>query len=194
MGFLRIGFTGAPFAGKTEASQSLAHLGNVTVLPEVANALYLCGFPKCTELQISYRKWVRAFRHIFVPARFSSQRALEDAKTLQAQFTATRAVVCDRTMLDGVVYYERPEQFFPETRSSLEAIVTRYDLVLFFESPVVKGIPVGYDRCMPVDWSKRAHKLLCKLWCSHPGFRYLPVTESFEEKIANAVRIIEEVL
>lgn len=192
---MRIGFTGAPFAGKTRTAQSASQRSDIIVIQEAAHLLYECGFPKPHDVGMTYIEWMRTFRGIYVPARIAIQRALEDSLRFQAEYSAKRAILCDRTIADSVVYYDSADQFLNVTGLALSDIHARYDHVLFFESPVIKRrrIP-GYDRRMPLRLSRRAHRLLMDVYRTHPNVTYIPSSETIEQKFEYVAKILDRTI
>jgi len=185
---LRIVLTGGPGGGKTTAADLFRReIGDQAVIvPESATTLFRGGFPRVTE-PAAQRSVQRAI--------FEVQRSLED---IQAAVYPDRVLLCDRGTVDGAAYWpDGPEGFFEQMGSTLEAELSRYDVVLFFETAAVGGIEFEGGNRYRIESNDEALDLdrrLRDLWLSHPRFHLVPHSPSFLRKITVGFAILERVV
>ena len=176
-GASRIVVTGGPGGGKTTAADLFRReIGErVIVVPESATLLYSGGFPRSTCFAAS----CAAQRAIY-----AVQRNLED---VQAALYPDRILLCDRGTLDGVAYWPGPaEDYFVAVGSSLEAELSRYDAVIFFETAAAGGISIEGGNPVRTESNEDALHLdasLRAVWARHPRFTLVPHQASFVKKI-----------
>jgi len=184
----RIVLTGGPGGGKTTAADLLRReLGSrIVVVPEAATILFAGGFPRSTQVDASRAAQVAIF-HV--------QRNLED---VQSALYPNRVLLCDRGTVDGAAYWQDGQDaFFRLQGTSLEAELSRYDAVVFFETAAVAGLSIeggnpirseSLDEAVALDHKLRA------LWSQHPNFRLVPHSRSFLEKIIGAVHLLGQLI
>ena len=188
---LRIGLTGAPYAGKTEATYSLVDIPGLIIVPEAATLLYEIGFPKRDEVGMSYKTWMLKMRPMFVPARIAIQKALEESMIIKARHTKAKACICDRMIGDSVTYYKTADEFLREAALKKEEILSRYDMVIFLESLLfLRGMAKLYNRQMPAPLARRSHAHLLEIYGGHPNFHYVKATPDLSLKITEVRELI----
>lgn len=184
-GHLRIALTGGPGGGKTTAADLFRReIGDaVVIVPEAATILFTGGFPRTDNKEA---------RQATQRAIFHAQRGLEDA---YASLYPKRVLLCDRGTVDGAAYWpESPETFFEEIGTTLEAELTRYDAVIFFESAAVGGLGIEGGNPARIESLKEAAQLDSKLralWVQHPHFVLIPNTNSFFKKLTYGLASLE---
>lgn len=185
---LRIALTGGPGAGKTTAAELFRReIGDdVIVVPEAATILFAGGFPRVTE-EAAERSLQRAI--------FEVQRALEDVQFARYR---DRILLCDRGTVDGAAYWpDGSAEFFASMGTTQEAELSRYDVVLFFETSAVGGIHFEGGNRYRTESDEQALSLdrrLRDLWSPHPQFHLVPHTPSFLQKITIGLAILESVV
>ena len=184
-GHFRIALTGGPGGGKTTAADLFRReIGDaVVIVPEAATILFTGGFPR-TNNKDALKPTQRAI--------FNAQRGLEDA---YAALYPKRVLLCDRGTVDGAAYWpESPESFFEAVGTTLEAELTRYDAVIFFESAAVGGLGIEGGNPARIESLNEAARLdgkLRSLWESHPRFVLIPNTASFFKKLSYGLASLE---
>jgi len=182
---LRIVLTGGPGGGKTTAADLFRReIGErVVIVPEAATLLFAGGFPR-VENPIAGRPAQLAIFHV--------QRNLED---VQRALFPDRILLCDRGTIDGAAYWpNHSTAFFDELGTTLEAEMTRYDAVIFFESAAVGGQQIeGGNPCRieNVNEAVELDRRLRSLWSQHPHFHFIPHSASFFKKLTFALAILE---
>lgn len=187
-GRCRIVLTGGPGGGKTTAADLFRReIGErVILVPEAATMVFSGGFPRSTEPMAI---------HAAQRAIYQVQRNLED---VQAALYPERVLLCDRGTVDGAAYWPgEPKQFFHEVDTSLEAELTRYDAVIFFESAAVGGM--GIEGGNPIrneslEEAVRLDQKLRALWSKHPKFFLVPHNPSFFKKISYGLAVLEGIV
>lgn len=187
-GRCRIVLTGGPGGGKTTAADLFRReIGErVILVPEAATMVFSGGFPRSTETMAI---------HAAQRAIYQVQRNLED---VQAALYPERVLLCDRGTVDGAAYWPgEPKHFFHEVGTSLEAELTRYDAVIFFESAAVGGMGIEGGNPIRTESLEEAvsldHKLR-SLWSKHPNFFLVPHNPSFFKKISYGLAVLEGIV
>lgn len=192
---LRIGLTGAPFAGKTETTISLVDIPGIIVVPEAATLLYEIGFPKPDDVGLSYKRWMTKFRPIFVPARIAIQRALEDSLCFKARHQNRRGLIFDRMIADSVTYYRSSEDFLQDVQMTKSDILQRYDCIILLESLLFRrNLAQNYNRRMPPALAKQSQMRLLEIYQEHPRFHFVRARQNLTDKIAEVRSIIRQAL
>ncbi len=192
---LRIGLTGAPFAGKTETTCSLVDIPGIIIVPEAATLLYEIGFPKPDDVGLDYNRWMKKFRPMFVPARIAIQRALEDSLFLKAQHQNRRGLILDRMIADSATYFRSAEEFLEQAQMTKQEVLQRYDCIIFLESLLFRSdLSQSYNRRMPAALAKRSQRRLLEVYQDHPHFYFVRARQNLNDKIAEVRAIIRQVL
>jgi hypothetical protein len=184
----RIVVTGGPGGGKTTAADLFRREIGTTIVavPESATLLFSGGFPRDTEPEA---------RIAAQTAIFHVQRNLEDVKSAKHP---DRVLLCDRGTVDGAAYWPgEPEGFFLHLNTSLEAELTRYDGVIFFESAAVGGMPIEGNNPVRIEDAPTARALDLKLralWSRHPRYTFVPNNHSFFRKIGLGLEALQSLL
>ena len=173
----RIVLTGGPGGGKTTAADLYRReIGDeVVVVPEAATLLYSGGFPRSGKDGVR-RATQRAIYHV--------QMNLEDAQSAHYQ---SRVLLCDRGTIDGAAYWPgEPQEFFDHLGTTLEKELTRYDVVIYFETAAVGGIAIeggNPTRIESIEEAITLDRKLKNLWSQHPYFVFIPHNNSFIKKV-----------
>ncbi len=184
----RIVLTGGPGGGKTTAADLIRReIGEgIIVVPEAATMLFMGGFPRHSDKNIS-KATQKAIFHV--------QRSIED---IQHCLFPGRVLLCDRGTIDGAVYWPDPNScFFQEMGTRLEQEFERYDAVIFFESAAVGNKSIEGGNPIRIEDNQKAIELdrrLKEIWSQHPHFIHIPHEESFFAKLTRAVHAFQEVL
>lgn len=184
----RIALTGGPGGGKTTAADLLRReLGSrVVIVPEAATILFAGGFPRSQQWDAN-----RAAQS----AIFHVQRNLEN---VQSALYPDRTLLCDRGTVDGAAYWNDGEaSFFHAQGTTLEAELSRYDAVVFFETAAVAGLSIEGGnpvRCESLQQAVELDARLRALWIQHPRFTLIPHSTSFLEKIVGALGILQDLI
>jgi hypothetical protein len=185
---LRIVLTGGPGGGKTTAADLFSReIGEeITLVPEAATILFAGGFPRVVESD-AQRSVQRAI--------FEVQRSLED---VQSKLFPERVLLCDRGTVDGGAYWpEGPDGFFDAMGSSHATELSRYDVVIFFETAATGGHAFSTGNRYRTESDAEAVELdqrLRALWAPHPHFHLVPHNPSFLRKITVGLSILESVV
>lgn len=184
-GRCRIVLTGGPGGGKTTAADLFRReIGErVVIVPEAATLLFSGGFPRSREVHA--RKSAQC-------AIYHVQKHLEN---VQAALYPERILLCDRGTIDGAAYWpEEPAGFFESVGSSEERELSRYDVVLFFESAAVGDISIEGGNPTRIESNTSARELdkaLRALWSKHPRFVLVPHQPSFVKKVMLGLALLE---
>ncbi len=187
-GRVRLALTGGPGGGKTTAADLFRReIGERAVLvPEAATLLFSGGFPRVDD-EVGRRAIQRAIFHV--------QRNLEDLQSIRYP---GRFLICDRGTVDGAAYWPgAPEEFFAAVGSTLEAELSRYDAVIFFESAAVGGMDIEGGNPARTEGLQAARELDARLrtiWQQHPRFVLVPHNPSFFKKITFGLASIESLV
>jgi len=184
----RIALTGGPGGGKTTAADLLRReLGSrVVIVPEAATILFAGGFPR-SEHTDANRAAQSAIFHV--------QRNLED---VQSALYPERTLLCDRGTVDGGAYWHNgQESFFHAQGTTLDAELSRYDAVVFFETAAVAGLSIEGGnpvRCESLQQAVDLDARLRTLWSRHPRFTLIPHSSSFLTKIMGALGVLQRLV
>lgn len=184
----RLVITGGPGGGKTTAADMFRReLGNrVVLVPETATLLFSGNFPRPTVPGA-----LRATQH----AIFHVQRNLEE---VQAATHPKRILLCDRGTVDGAAYWpDGPDAFFASLGTTLDAELSRYDGVVFFESAATSGYEVDGNNPARTETTSQAavlDKKLFDLWSRHPRFSHVPNSASFFKKISAGLEALQRMV
>ncbi len=184
----RIAVTGGPGGGKTTAIDLFRReIGDgVVMVPEAATMMFTGGFPRYSEPAA-----VRSAQH----AIYHVQRNLED---IQSSRYPDRILLCDRGTIDGAAYWPEGEgNFFESLGTSLEAELSRYDGVIFFESAAVGGLGIEGGNPARLESLGEAAQLdarLRSLWSRHGRFVLVHHNESFFKKITIGLAVLDEMV
>lgn len=176
----RVVLTGGPGAGKTAALEVIrqAFCKHVVVLPEAAGILFAGGFPR-TQHPANRRAAQRAIYYV--------QRELE-AATAAGQ---PAVVLCDRGTVDGNAYWPGPDDFWPQVGTTLEAELSRYDVVIHLRTP-----PDGtYNYSNPLRRESPAEARviddrILDAWEKHPRRVIIEPEIDFLAKVARAIEVV----
>lgn len=184
----KIVLTGGPGGGKTTAADLYRReIGDkVVIVPEAATMLFQGGFPRVVEPD-AQRAAQCAIFHV--------QRNLENVQS--ARFP-DRVLLCDRGTCDGAAYWpDDAISFFEAVGTTVEAELTRYDAVLFFESAAVGGVAIEGGNLTRIESIREAAEIdrrLREAWSRHPRFVLVPHTRSFFEKLTIGLSALERIV
>lgn len=184
----KIVLTGGPGGGKTTAADLFRReIGeSVVVVPESATTLFAGGFPRVDhdDVQRSIQRAV-----------FEVQRSSEE---IHDELYPERVLLCDRGTVDGAAYWpDGAEGFFEAMGTTREAELSRYDVVLFFETAAVGDIAFEGGNRYRTEDNREAVELdrrLRELWSAHPGYHFIAHETSFLAKITAALMILGDVV
>lgn len=184
----KIVLTGGPGGGKTTAADLFRReIGeSVVVVPESATTLFAGGFPRVDhdDVQRSIQRAV-----------FEVQRSSEE---IHGELYPERVLLCDRGTVDGAAYWpDGADGFFEAMGTTREAELSRYDVVLFFETAAVGDIAFeGGNRYRTEDnrGAVQLDRRLRALWSAHPGYNFIAHEASFLAKITAALAILGDVV
>jgi predicted ATPase len=176
----RVVLTGGPGAGKTAALEVIrqAFCEHVVVLPEAAGILFAGGFPRTQHL---------AHRRAAQRAIYYVQRELE-AATAAVQ---PAVLLCDRGTVDGSAYWPGPDDFWLQVGTTLEAELSRYDVVIHLRTP-----PDGtYNYSNPLRRESPAEARviddrIVQAWEKHPRRVVIGPETDFLAKVAKAIEVV----
>jgi predicted ATPase len=177
---LRIVLTGGPGAGKTAALEVIrqAFCKHIVVLPEAAGILFTGGFPRTPH---------PAHRRAAQRAIYYVQRELEAATAA----VEPAVILCDRGTVDGRAYWPGPGDFWPQVGTTLEAELSRYDVVIHLRTP-----PDGtYNFSNPLRRESPAEArviddLIVQAWDKHPRRVIIGAESDFLTKVAKAIEVV----
>lgn len=180
--------TGGPGGGKTTVLDLFQRelKSAVKIVPEAATMLFGHGLDR--DVGNEDRKLLQ--RSIY-----RMQVSLEE---IFRDFYADRLLICDRGTLDGLAYWpDTDESYFETVGTSLEAEVSRYRAVIFFQTAAIHGEDVKSNNPYRTEDSRTAVDLDTKLervWSRHHDFHYIPAQLSFMAKINHGLETIAHVL
>ena len=185
---LKIVLTGGPGGGKTTAADLLRRefSERMMLVPETATMLFTGGFPRVDDDEAK-RSAQTAIYHV--------QRNLEE---LQAARFPGKILLCDRGTVDGAVYWPTTaDDFFDSLGTSLDAELSHYHHVIFFETAAVGGLSIASGNPARIESNDEAVQLdhaLRALWSQHPRFHFIPHGPSFLAKITAGLHALTEIL
>lgn len=176
----KIVLTGGPSGGKSEAltllKNKLEALGiNVITVSEAAAGVLNGGF-KGVKPSYEFQKAVALWQ-------ISEE---QNAEKLSSDKNAV--IICDRGMMDSRVYLsdEEFERFKSELNMTEVDLRDRYDAVFHMDSTSVNDETV-YETDLIRDESREEaaeiNERSLRAWCGNPHFRFIPVCDTFEEKL-----------
>lgn len=177
----RVVLTGGPGAGKTAILELIGHFfcHHVKVLPEAAGIVFGGGFPREAEPDLR-RAAQRAIFHV--------QRELEAV----AAAGDSAIVLCDRGTVDSAAFWVGPGDFFHEVGSTLEAELTRYDLVVHLRTPHILGA-YNQDNPLRVETAAEAAAVddrILSAWSAHPHRVVIEATPDFLLKASRTIAVL----
>jgi len=179
----RIVLTGGPGAGKTAVLELVrrALCDHVRVLPEAAGILFGGGFPRGATP--GYRR--AAQRAIFHVQRELEATTDDDPRAI---------VVCDRGTIDGAAYWPGPGDLWNAVGTTLEAELTRYDVVIHLRVP---SSQYNHQNPLRTEDAIAAHAIderIATVWANHPHRYEVATEQDFFTKAAHTLRILNEQL
>jgi hypothetical protein len=184
----KIVITGAPSSGKSTTIARVAEiLGNsATTVPEGAMILLSGGFPAPHHNDMEQ---ITAFQKAIIQV----QTGLE--VVFDKLHPEANVMLFDRGILDGAGFWPPgPQDYFKEFNIDVAREYDKYNYVLFFEFPDEEffgGVnPLrfhNYQQCL------ESEKMLKQIWRKHPNYIEIKATEVFEDKIQNAISIIQKI-
>ena len=90
-----------------------------------------------------------------------------------------------------------PDAFFASLGTTLDAELSRYDGVVFFESAATSGYEVDASNPVRVETTSQAALLdrkLFELWSRHPRFSHVPNSASFFKKISAGLDALQKMV
>lgn len=177
----RIVLTGGPGAGKTAVLEMMRKTlcKHVKVVPEAASLVYGGGFPRGDALDVQ-RAGQRAI--------FFVQRELEAATMAENVAIA----LCDRGTVDGLAYWQGPDDLWRAVGTTLDEQLARYHAVIHVRTPALDG-GYNYQNPLRVESAVQAAAIDARIadaWSKHPRRFEVPSTPDFLEKVAKVIEIV----
>lgn len=177
--------TGGPRAGKTAVLESIKRLlcQHVAILPEAAGIVFGGGF----------------WRLESPTAKLASQRAIfyiqREMQNLVTEEKKWGIGLCDRGTLDGLAYWNKSSDLFWSTfQTSKEKEYSKYQAVIHLRSP---SLEKGYNHQNPIrvesaEEASHIDNRIQEIWKEHPKYVEVKSTDSFLEKMSQAVSHIQQ--
>ena len=184
----RIVLTGGPGSGKTVVSSAIGRSDprRYVAVPEAATQVYSASKTRWDLVgEVGRRELQRRIYHL--------QRKQEDA--VEAVHP-DKTVIFDRGTIDGAAYWpDGPENYWADLETTLEAELSRYDMVIWMQTAASIGIYDGAEsnsvRFENAVEAVQAGERLAMLWGAHKCFVRVDAMPSLKEKIS-AVRAVLE--
>jgi predicted ATPase len=184
----RIVLTGGPGSGKTVVSAAIGRWKpqKYIAVPEAATQVYSAAKTRWDLVdRVGQRELQRRIYHL--------QRGQEDA--VEAAHPG-KIVIFDRGTIDGAAYWpDGPENYWLDLKTTLEAELARYDMVIWMQTAAAIGIYDGAEsnsvRFEDARGAVEAGEKLVKLWGSHGNFVRIEAKPTLEEKIAEVRGILD---
>jgi predicted ATPase len=192
-----VALTGGSCGGKSSFLELVRGLGEINgwrllTIPEASSLLAENGLDREHDL------------FAWQDAIFSTQLSFEEAYKRYARACGGKTcLVCDRSLLDGLVYLGEREfdRLCYCHGLGIGELYSRYDNVFYFESVCV-GLPEFYEsQSNPYRWESfeeavRAERLEKELWRGRKNVSYFLnyPGKSLEDKLAEAKKELERVL
>lgn len=182
----RVVLTGGPGAGKTAVLEVVRqHLcEHVTALPEAASIVFGGGFPRRPD-DVGRRASQRAIFHVQV-----------ELERLAMETGAPALVLCDRGVVDGIVYWPGdPQGYWREVGGTRAEALARYRTVIHLRTPAAEG----YNHLNPVrtesaEDARALDERLLAAWEGHPRRLVIDSAESLLDKLAATLSALREEL
>ena len=181
----KIVLTGGPGGGKTTAAEFFLreYRDRATLVPETATALFKSGYPRVPD-PVAIR--------LMQTSIYNLQLNVEQ---IYQHLFPNNVLLCDRGTIDGAAYWpDSDKDFFSTMKTTIEAELKLYDVVLFFETAAAGGFPIDLGNKVRIEGRDEAIELdqkLRKLWSQHPRFIFIPNHSSFYTKIGLAIKELD---
>lgn len=195
---LKVVLTGGPSSGKTVIQQALleALSDRLELVPEAATVLLSGGFPSPGANQLWSQSWQDSFQSAVVALQYS----LEEVGEENATRSGAQLILFDRGVLDGAAYMPGGiDEFCRRHNVDLDHAHQRYDVVVHLES-LATASPENYGRSNnahrfeSLEQAQRLEYATRAVWEKHPCRHFIHGNRQLDEKVANVVRIVQELL
>jgi hypothetical protein len=100
--------------------------------------------------------------------------------------------LCDRGTVDGLAYWQGPDDFWVSVGSSLQVQLARYDAVIHLRTPAAHD---GYNHQNPfrIESAAEASAIddrIAQAWSAHPRLYNIEATPDFLTKASEVIRIL----
>ncbi len=173
----------------------------VILVPEASTLLLSGNIPP----PMGHADWPKSvvpggtWRRAFQTQILATQKHLESSFHTLAMEVGSKAVICDRGLLDGAAYWpEGLSDFANHFELDLEEVYRRYDLVIHLESVVVSnqkefGRNNNPTRFEDPDEALLREQLSREVWAGHPN-REIIKAGDFNLKIQAALDAVARIL
>lgn len=185
---MKIVLTGGPGGGKTTAAELFLRefRERLSLVPETATALFKGGYPRVSDPTVI---------RLMQSSIFHIQRNMED---IYQHLFPEHILLCDRGTIDGAAYWPASSNdFFSSVKTTYQAELDRYEVVIFFETAAAGGFPIDLGNKIRTEGKKEAIELdkkLYELWSNHPRFIFIPNHSSFFTKIGQALEVLKTLM
>lgn len=193
---VKIVITGGPCAGKTtlmsKAVQELGDLGiKVLIVPEAATSL-IAG------MHITPGDFgMNGFQKHIMDHQFAAEAIVGQAAAEQAAYGSDVVILCDRGKLDGAAYAGLPAigELLAGHGSNPVETLNSYDMVIHLVT-AASGAEEAYTlsnnaaRSETPEEARALDVRTLAAWTGHPHMTIIGNHQSFQEKIASAIRAI----
>ena len=195
-----VGFVGGPCSGKSKClplvREKLEQMGyNVFVIPESATEISLSGILPHKNVSME------TFQEFVIDNQISKENLFFG---LQKVFSDKLVLLCDRTILDSLIYIHKNvfEDKVSKHGLSVDDIFNRYDMIIHLTT-IAEKLPKKYkfredEDCQNVARRETPEQALLvdekskQIFFTHNNFHIINPTEKIEEKINTITELILE--
>jgi predicted ATPase len=186
----KIVITGAPGAGKSVITAEIVRRDmRLVLVPEAATEIYTRLGTTWDRLNLLNRR--EAQRMIY--------RLQSEQEARIAAENPTKHLLLDRGTIDGAAYWpDGADAYWRDLKSSVDAELKRYDLIIMLETAAALGIYDGAgsnkvrfeDAAGAID----AGRKLLHLYQKHPRVRHVAAFANLEDKIRATMQNVDDAL